>query len=322
MTITSVGYDGSVDETVFGLLSRYTGLTYAAGGFSVAIGGTGDRAITIGGGEAYGYGVLDTNSAAINLNASAASGTSTRWDTVVISRDWDTNTTTTAIRTGTSTRAISASLTHDPGESVDDQPIALIRVVGGQTAVQQVIDLRRFPVRLTHMTDDSIVPNPAWFGFGEGVVKMNPPGSGQVDFMVRRGGFGTEFWLPLTAPHADGGQDFTNLSYASSGANALGVFNGLTPWFTRSAGRFFLGGALKLASGANFAADGVYTIATFGTVNRPRVDATYPVATSFGGTGGPGRVNISAATGLLTFTPAVATPWFALDGISWFPKGI
>lgn len=142
MTITSSGYNGSVTEVTWAGLSNLVGTDYAVAGDSdwrVSVGGTGTRPVTVAAGTAFGSGVRDVNSASINANpASIASGT--RWDTVVIARNWSTNTSAVAIRTGTSTKAV--TLTNTTPGVLDDQPIALILLDSSLAAVQQVVDLR------------------------------------------------------------------------------------------------------------------------------------------------------------------------------------
>lgn len=158
MSITSIGYDGSVNEANWAALSALVGAQYAVQGFldcQVQIGGTGDRAVTVRVGTAFGSGVMDTSNAAVNLNAgSVTSGA--RWDTVVLHRDWSSNTSIFRINAGGATKQVTRT-DSTPG-TLDDQPVALIRMIAGSTAVQEVVDLRMFSSKLHYVAQSAAVP--------------------------------------------------------------------------------------------------------------------------------------------------------------------
>lgn len=147
MAITSVGYDGTVNEVEWSkMITRVGTAEYGVDGNSsfVVTPATGDRAISVSPGIAWGQGVLDTSNSAQNLLLEASTSGS-RWDTVVIRRDWTPvrGVTSLVVLKGTATKAISNSRLWNPGVK-DDQPIALVRVVAGSTAIQEIVDLRVF----------------------------------------------------------------------------------------------------------------------------------------------------------------------------------
>src|SRR5690606_39099745 len=79
-----------------------------------------------------------------------------RWDTVAIRRDWQEATTELVLLEGGSDRAISPNRANDPGATVSDQPIALVRFDAGSTVVAAIVDLR------------------TWVGDGGGVIAASP----------------------------------------------------------------------------------------------------------------------------------------------------
>lgn len=141
MTITSIGYEGTVDYADWAVLITSQGAPYsvfAADGFAVAA-GAGTREVTVQPGRASGHGILDDSDAVETLTGASVSSGS-RWDLVALRRDWAAGTTTPVLIQGTSSKAIPTRET-DPGVE-DDQPIALVRFAAGLTAVQEVVDLR------------------------------------------------------------------------------------------------------------------------------------------------------------------------------------
>jgi hypothetical protein len=144
VTITSTGYTGTVNEVQWSKLSALVGQRWNVAddtSFAVSISNThGDRGVDVAAGTAFGDGVMDVNSATIPLNAGTL-GSGTRWDTVVVHRKWGVGAASdVTIRAGTSSQTPTLTYTS-PGVECD-QPLALIKIVSGQTAIQQVIDLR------------------------------------------------------------------------------------------------------------------------------------------------------------------------------------
>lgn len=143
MTITSTGYHGTVDYADWAVMTSHMGAQYGVVGkdsYAVAV-GSGDRVVTVQPGTAQGQGIVDISDAVVNLTgAPVASGN--RWDLVALRRDWNAGggTSTLVLIQGGSAASIPTRNT-DPG-ILDDQPVALVRFSAGQTAAQEVIDLR------------------------------------------------------------------------------------------------------------------------------------------------------------------------------------
>lgn len=145
MTITSVGYDGTVDEV------QWAKLVPSAGGHDYGVVGTDDwivtsnpaetRGIKISAGSGWGHGVLVTTDTVSPL-AGTAVGSGSRWDLVVMKRSWSGagGLSQFSIIPGGVLKQLPARV-NTPGFE-DDQPIAMVRFTAGQTAVQEIIDLR------------------------------------------------------------------------------------------------------------------------------------------------------------------------------------
>jgi hypothetical protein len=145
MAITSVGYDGTVSEAQWAKLIPKAGSSHYgiddAPDWKVTAHPTLDRGVSIATGTGWGQGILDTSDSPVTLQTTAV-GTGSRWDLVVARRNWSGTggSTTFAIKTGSASKAI-PSRNHDPG-SLDDQPLALIQITAGSSAVTSIIDLR------------------------------------------------------------------------------------------------------------------------------------------------------------------------------------
>lgn len=145
MAITSIGYDGTVDESSWAkLMGNAARSTYGVADrthWRVTTHPTLTRGVSIATGSGWGHGVYDTNDATVSL-AGASISSGTRWDMVVARRNWSGTggSTTFAIITGTATKALPVRNTN-PG-SLDDQPIALVQFTAGQSAATAIVDLR------------------------------------------------------------------------------------------------------------------------------------------------------------------------------------
>jgi microcystin-dependent protein len=143
MALTNYGYDGTVNEPGWAKLSQYLGRKYAFAGATdfapTAVAGV-DRTTRIAVGSSYGYGVLVVSDAQVDVQ-SATLGAGTRWDTVVLRRDWQTNTSSIVVVTGTATEQIAAGLNATPGV-IDDMPLALVQITAGTQAPTAIRDLR------------------------------------------------------------------------------------------------------------------------------------------------------------------------------------
>lgn len=140
---TSVGYEGTVDEPDFSeLMSAAGGRQYGVTNESSwkATAGPGDREVKLLAGAGFGYGVRDRTTAPVSLFLDAAASGS-RWDLVVVRRDWQANESTFDVVEGSSAKMLPTRET-DHSVQKDDQPVALVRVQAGRSDVAEIIDLR------------------------------------------------------------------------------------------------------------------------------------------------------------------------------------
>lgn len=148
MAITSVGYDGTVNEAQWGALTTFLGTTYAVQGANdLAVTANGGATLTcnIAAGTAFGYGILDVSSTAASVTfATVVSGT--RWDLVALRRDWTNptpgGTSSFVVITGSATQVVPTRNTT-PG-TLDEQPLALVQLTAGNPVPTAVVDLRIF----------------------------------------------------------------------------------------------------------------------------------------------------------------------------------
>lgn len=147
MAIISVGYDGAVNESQWAQLIKKVGSAeYGVVGKDdwriTAVAGA-DRTVSIAPGKGWGHGVFDENTASVQVQLDpVASGV--RYDLIVMRRDWTgaagSSTFTKVNGTGSFT-SLPAGRLKGPG-AVDDQPIALVQVIAGQSMPGIIRDLR------------------------------------------------------------------------------------------------------------------------------------------------------------------------------------
>jgi hypothetical protein len=162
VAIVSAGFDQTIDEVQFARMSRFMGAEYAVGtdaDFKVTPVTTADRTVRVAPGAAYAHGVLCDSGSAVNLQSTIVTSGS-RWDTVVLRRDWQPpgGTATLMLLTGSATKLIAASRLSGPGV-LDDQPLALVRFTAGQNLPQEIVDLRAFPSKVFAAADLAALPN-------------------------------------------------------------------------------------------------------------------------------------------------------------------
>ena len=148
MAISSVGYDGSVDEQDWANLARFLGkepCTLGATGWQVTAVTGPDRTVRVAVGTGYGWGVKDVSTTSVDLQLDVP--TLARWDAIVARRDWQPTPgggTTFVVVKGASgvTPALPATLLNSPGVQAD-QVLALVQVQAGISTPTAVIDLRK-----------------------------------------------------------------------------------------------------------------------------------------------------------------------------------
>lgn len=142
MAITSVGYAGTVGDAQWAeMVPRAGGVFYSVddfGSFRVTA-AAGTRTVQVAPGTAAGAGILDKSSA-VELRTLGSVPSGVRYDLVVLRRTWATKLSEIVVIPGGSAAALPAR-NVTPG-TVDDQPLALVRVAAGSTNIQEVIDLR------------------------------------------------------------------------------------------------------------------------------------------------------------------------------------
>ncbi|MFT4282379.1 hypothetical protein [Microbacterium sp.] len=143
MAITSKGYEKDINYTDWAAITSHLGGTYGVfggPGSLAATAGSGDRQVVIAPGEAGGAGILDNIDSPVTVSGAAVSSGS-RWDMIVLRREWGAvKATTVAIKTGSASKAL-PSRAVGPG-ALDEQPLWLVRFTAGQTAPQEFVDLR------------------------------------------------------------------------------------------------------------------------------------------------------------------------------------
>lgn len=140
MSFTSTGYDGSVNEAVWGATAPYYGSdpgVLGVGDLRVSL--AGDNLVSVAAGVAYGWGITDrlTVPEALPLERPTDGR---RYDAIVARRDWTTNTTTLTVVAGGSERIV-PPLRSNPGESAD-QALALVHVTPPGNPLVVTDDLR------------------------------------------------------------------------------------------------------------------------------------------------------------------------------------
>ncbi len=152
MTITSVGYDGTIDEVQWAKIAGHLGAEYAVLGATdwkvEAVSGQ-ERTVRVRPGGGYGHGVLDTSDAEVTLQLPAVTSGFTRWDLIVARRDWRPPGGATTFRSieGAAFPTVPISRNTDPGV-LDDQPVALVQVRSGATLPGTIVDLRVWPTKI------------------------------------------------------------------------------------------------------------------------------------------------------------------------------
>lgn len=147
---TQYGFPGTITPTAWAsIIGNASGGVFGVAGIAdlkLATNSVGDRGALLSTGTAYGHGCIGIWTSTTQFNFAAASGTSDRWDCVVVRRTWSNtpgvSVTTLAVKTGSSSKSL-PSLVMNPGVQTE-QPLWLVRVKGGQTAIQELVDLRCF----------------------------------------------------------------------------------------------------------------------------------------------------------------------------------
>ena len=158
------------------------------------VGVAGTRVTSVSAGTAWGWGVIDVltgdNSVTFTANGTGA----TRWDAVVLRRNWGTGITTVNVVAGSSVEAV-PSITVNPGATAD-QVIALVAVPAGATSLVGATVRRyvQWPAQITAGLYPPHSPSymQQWVDLSNGSITKQWSGSAWVDPLAVPG------WTPLS----------------------------------------------------------------------------------------------------------------------------
>lgn len=150
MAINSYGYPGTINSVQWSKISGELGAAYSVADYgdlagSVVVGP--DRTISIAPGTAFGRGVMDVVTAPVQVQLDTVS-TGSRWDTIVLRRNWTTNASTIVKINGGGTPGVAGGRLSGPGVQ-DDQPLMLVQIVAGSTTPGLTLDLRTWNAKVT-----------------------------------------------------------------------------------------------------------------------------------------------------------------------------
>ncbi len=216
MAISSVGYDGSVGEQQLAAWTQtLSSVPHVVSGMGArTIVGT-DRGVGIAAGMAAGFGVRDTSSTEVIVQC--GSTTSTRWDTIVLRRNWSLTANLNAVPPtpggvssievvpGTSSKVITGNLQAQPGV-VADQPLWLAKVQSGSSVVTELVPVWARSSQVVDVPSLLALPNPPL-----GTVAQ----VGDTMYYRRLDASGTPAWVtndtgPMPAGGAGTGWTFLN----------------------------------------------------------------------------------------------------------------
>lgn len=150
MAITNVGYDGTVSDVEFAQLSQHTGalvpVVCGFNDFAVSVNTGGTLTCNVAAGSAEAPGVLTKSDATASVVFDSVTTTGqTRWDAVVLRRNWSTGTSTLVVVKGTASAAAPQVLPSGVDLTLDsavDQVLALVQITNGLTLPTKVVDYR------------------------------------------------------------------------------------------------------------------------------------------------------------------------------------
>lgn len=296
MTITSYGYDGTMSEVGWATLAPLLGklpVCINASSFNVATTST-NYGVEVAAGTAFGDGVVDVSDAAIELVGSAPSS-GTRYDTVVLRRNWagDGGVTTVQLVTGTSTKAATVAYST-PGVQCD-YPLALVAYTSTSTE-GTVTDLRAYGQSVPVYASVDALPDAGSVSTGY-LAMVNTSTGNLFDMYVSKG---TE-WENLRNP---GWRTLT----LSSNVSAETV----TPKYAFEGGTVHVRGRVQRASGADFLANAVYTIGTLPDYLAPSAQVNVAVPSSTG-KDSVCRAFVTTAGTIQVVTGDQTGPWQGID---------
>lgn len=163
MAITSYGYPGSIDSVAWAKLTEELGVGYSvkdAADFAPTVVAGVDRTVSVAAGTAFGRGVMDVSTAAIQVQFDIVSS-GTRYDLLCIRRNWTGGSSTVTKVTGTSVAAVPAGRNANPGV-LDDQPLFLVKLTAGSTVPVIEADLREWGSKVRFVKDLRALVDPKY----------------------------------------------------------------------------------------------------------------------------------------------------------------
>lgn len=165
MAWTGLGFDGSISESQEAVRAPHMGVgtpvVVAPGDLKITVKPAFDRTVDVAPGMAWGFGVLAVSDTTISIQLPTL-GSGTRWDAIVLRRDWtDNSLNVIAIPNPTLNAKVvpTGQLANNPGV-VHDQLLALVQVTAGQTSPTALIDLRCWASKTITTADLLAVPFP------------------------------------------------------------------------------------------------------------------------------------------------------------------
>jgi len=180
VAITSVGYDGILDEVSWARAQAGVGhAPFGVDGNSLdlTVPASSVPQVALDPGTFFGWGVYDTSDVKTTLTVSTPPTTAgqVRWDTLVARRNWagTGGTTTFAWVTGNATKAVASSINKNPGV-LADQPLYLVQTTGGSAVATGSEDLRTFnPPPIWYLGSNPNNLDPNLFRYGQTLLMAN-----------------------------------------------------------------------------------------------------------------------------------------------------
>lgn len=296
MAITSIGYDGTVSETAWSSLAGFLGREPRTGNAASLLVTTtaASYGLSVAAGTAYGDGVVDALDAPVTLTGSApASGS--RYDTVVLRRNWSGTggVTTIQLVTGGTTATVTRTYTS-PGTTCD-YPLALVRFTSTSTTAT-VTDLRCYGGMVPVYAGTAALPAAGDVSTGY-LALVNTTTGNLFDVYVSKG----TVWENLSSP------GWRTLDLSST-VTAYQV----TPKYSVVGSTVHIRGKVQRSSGSNFLANSSYSIGSLPSYLAPsaEVNVAVPSAT---GLDSVCRATVETGGAIRITTGDQAGEWTAID---------
>jgi len=317
---TSIGYKNTIDSVAMARWNGFLGsdpCVSTFGDLACAATGTGDRAVTVSPGTAFGWGILDTFSSPTNLNlAPVTAAVGIRWDTICVHRDWTVGsgaglTSLVAVQGG-SAQAVAAGIAATPG-GIADQPIALAQVVYTPLNGSPASAISRIMLLAPVLSSRQLVypSKPALLAMPASLLAPGQPLAYVGTHQFRRQG-GT--WIDLDNPA------WANVALSGTAGTLVAGPDRPILKSREHHGMAQLMGSAARSNGTNLAEANVLTqIGTLPGALVPEFEADFAMAISQANSTGtaPARCQILPTGAIQVFNRVDPIVWGAFDGMSW-----